>query len=143
MEIEHILENHTRITERLSRVIDEVAQATPGGTTPILLAIIDAKVDVLRSLGIRLKAVAELEAKLFAAKNEIAKESAPKPDADGWIPHKAGKPMPINGNETVYVKINGKESEDVLTAKWWQGPLIDYWKGFNEGQTAITHYKLA
>jgi len=76
MEIEHVLENHKHITERLSRVIDEVAQATPGGTTPILLAIIDAKVDVLRSLGVRLKAVAELEAKLFAAKNEIAKEAA-------------------------------------------------------------------
>jgi len=76
MDNEQFITNHKRITERLGRVIDEVAQATPGGTTPILLAIIEAKVDVLRSLGIRLKAVAELETKLAAAKNEIAKEAA-------------------------------------------------------------------
>jgi hypothetical protein len=76
MDNEQFITNHKRITERLGRVIDEVAQATPGGTTPILLAIIEAKVDVLRSLGIRLKAVAERVTKLAAAKNEIAKEAA-------------------------------------------------------------------
>ena len=75
MEIEHVLENHKRITRRLGRVIEDVTHAQPVGSTPILLAVIESKIDVLRSLGVRLKAVAELETKLAAAKNEIAKEA--------------------------------------------------------------------
>ena len=76
MEIEHVLENHKRITERLFSVIERESQIIPTQSTPILLAIIEGKIDVLRSLGICIKTVAELEAKLAACKAEIERVSA-------------------------------------------------------------------
>jgi hypothetical protein len=76
MHTETLISNHKRVTERLGRVIEEMTIATPGIGTPVLFAIIEAKVDVLRSLGLRLKAVAELENKLAACKVELGKEAA-------------------------------------------------------------------
>jgi hypothetical protein len=73
---EQFLANHKRITRHLGRVIDDVTHSQPVGSTPILLAVIEGKIDLLRSLGVRLKAVAELELKLAACKAEIGKEVA-------------------------------------------------------------------
>jgi hypothetical protein len=76
MEIETVISNHKRITRHLGRVIEDVTHAQPVGSTPILLAVIAGKIDLLRSLGVRIKAVTELEAKLAACKAEIGKEAA-------------------------------------------------------------------
>jgi hypothetical protein len=80
MEIETVISNHKRITRHLGRVIEDVTHSQPVGSTPILLAVIEGKIDVLRSLGVRIKAVTELEAKLAACKAEIGKGAAPKPE---------------------------------------------------------------
>jgi hypothetical protein len=71
MENEHVLANHKRITDRLSCRIDEQMQMVPTASTPILLTILEAKVDLLLSLGIRLKAVGKLHAKLHLLKAEV------------------------------------------------------------------------
>jgi hypothetical protein len=71
MEIEHVLANHKRITDRLAHRIDERMQMVPTASTPILLAILEAKVDLLLSLGIRPKAVRKLHAKLYLLKVEV------------------------------------------------------------------------
>ena len=76
MEIETLLANHKRITERLGNLIDETAQMFPTASTPFLLHGFRAQIDLLISLGIRLKAVAELETKLAACKAEIERVSA-------------------------------------------------------------------
>jgi hypothetical protein len=46
-------------------------QMVPTASTPILLTILEAKVDLLLSLGIRLKAVGKLHAKLHLLKAEV------------------------------------------------------------------------
>jgi hypothetical protein len=71
METEYALANHKRITDRLSCRIDEQMQMVPTASTPILIAILEAKVDLLLSLGIRLKAVGKLHAKLHLLKAEV------------------------------------------------------------------------
>jgi hypothetical protein len=71
METESVLANHKRITDRLSCRIDEQMQMVPTASTPILLTILEAKVDLLLSLGIRLKAVGKLHAKLHLLKAEV------------------------------------------------------------------------
>lgn len=76
MEIEHVLQNHKRITDRLGNLIDETAQMVPTAMTPFLLHGFQMEIDLLRSLGIRMKAVEELEVKLAACKAEIAREAA-------------------------------------------------------------------
>ena len=71
METEYVLANHKRITDRLSCRIDEQMQMVPTASTPILFAILEAKVDLLLSLGIRLKAVRKIHAKLHLLKAEV------------------------------------------------------------------------
>jgi hypothetical protein len=71
METEYVLANHERITDRIARRIDEQAQMEPTASTPILLAILEAKIDLLLSLGIRLKAVGKLHAKLVLLKEGV------------------------------------------------------------------------
>jgi hypothetical protein len=71
METESVLANHKRITDRLSCRIDEQMQMVPTASTPILMTILEAKVDLLLSLGIRLKAVGKLHAKLHLLKAEV------------------------------------------------------------------------
>lgn len=71
MDKDTFLANHERETARLGRVIDELTHSTPTNLTPITVAIIEGKVDLLRSLGVRLKSVAELEMKMAAMKEEV------------------------------------------------------------------------
>ena len=66
------LENHKRITERLGDSIDEMTEATVTKSTPIRIAILQGKIDVLRSLGVRLKAVDMLDEKLVECRKETA-----------------------------------------------------------------------
>lgn len=135
-DIEHVLQNHKRITDRLAGVIEREA-GSPAQTSPITLAIIEGKIDLLRSLGIRMKAVEDLEAKYTACKAEIEKESAPKPDADGWIPHKHGDPMPVDRHANVYVRfLCGREISFALPADEWR------WSA-DQNSGNIIAYKLA
>ena len=76
MENKRFIENHVRTTSRLGASIDETAEMTPTATTPIKLEIYAGKIDLLRSLGVRLKAVAELETKLANCKSAIYGEAA-------------------------------------------------------------------
>jgi hypothetical protein len=53
-----------------------------------------------------------------------------KPDADGWIPHKPGDPMPCDPEAKVRVKTeNGSESTlSRASYWWWTGGNIVAWK---------------
>lgn len=77
MEKETFIQNHRRTCSRISGTIDRMTERARLAIDPVAYYIIEAKVDVLRSLGFNLKAVAELEAKLAALKAEIfGKEAA-------------------------------------------------------------------
>jgi hypothetical protein len=145
MQIEHVLDNHKRITERLGNLIDETAQMMPTAMTPFLLHGFQMEIDLLRSLGVRLKTVAELETKLAACKAEIGKESATKPDADGWIPHVPGDPMPVDGATLVYVTFGAPEGRwpHVHRADFWQTPSQMWSDAGLPEEDQIIAYKLA
>jgi hypothetical protein len=76
MENERFIENHIRATSRLGASIDETAEMTPTKITPIKLEIYAGKIDLLRSLGVRLKAVSELDTKLAHCRAEIHRKVA-------------------------------------------------------------------
>ena len=71
---------------------------------------------------------------------ELAKRaSAPAPDADGWVPHTPGDPMPDTGGAMLQVKF-GDGGEYSGTAEYWQPEFEEPECGSPESQ--IVAWKL-
>ena len=68
----HFLLNHQAETERLARRIDEFREQGRTAGDYAAYRVFKASVDTLANLGVRPKAVAELQAKLDALKAELS-----------------------------------------------------------------------
>lgn len=74
----------------------------------------------------------------------VREEVKPAPDADGWIPHKPGDPMPVANNVPVIVKFGDGRIPDERTAGFWGGkPHESCWEKDRLPSNEIHFYKLA
>lgn len=86
-------------------------------------------------------AVCQADALLAELDRTAPKPETPSPDADGWIEHRPGDPMPCDGDLKVFVRLmDGMERVSSHKAKWWAGhgasesELADYWKATLHGK---------
>lgn len=71
----------------------------------------------------------------------------PQPDADGWIPHRPGDPMPCGGDMSIVVKHGDGVTTNPEKARFWDGSDddINCWtgKGCEKPTWAIVAWKPA